>query len=205
MGGPCPILDPRYLQPQAILWSRSFHVRDGSYTAVAYIQNPNPDAGVSSAHYQFRLYDSENILVAEREGSSFIMPGSVTPVLESRINTGNRIVAHTYFAFIDSLVWQRMRNSALDMTIQNKDIADIDTLPRVNAEVTNTSITDMINPSFVVTIYDPSGNAFAASQTVLSRLAAGSTAHIVFTWPDPFGMSVGRVEIMPVSAPVTLE
>src|SRR5271163_398052 len=65
-GGPCLILDDSYLEPHAILWARSFHVRDGSYNAVAYIQNPNPNAGVVSAGYQFSLYDSENVLVAQK-------------------------------------------------------------------------------------------------------------------------------------------
>src|ERR1700683_2811708 len=78
-GGPCLILNDSYLQPSAVLWARAFQVRDGSYNAVAYIQNPNANAGVISANYQFSLYDSENVLIAERSGTTYIMPGGITP------------------------------------------------------------------------------------------------------------------------------
>src|SRR3989344_7429415 len=40
-GGPCLLLDERTLVPHAVVWSRSFEVRDGTYSAVAYIENPN--------------------------------------------------------------------------------------------------------------------------------------------------------------------
>lgn len=204
MGGPCLTLDARYLQPHATLWARSFKVRDGTYNALAYIQNPNRDAGTPLARYRFSLYDSANVLIAEREGASFIMPGSVTPIFESRIDTGNRIVAHTYFEFVDPLIWKRMRNSAIAISVGNKEISDVATSPRVSAEATNSSVSDILDPSFIAIVYDPSGNAFAASQTALSRLAAGGVAPIVFTWSDPYGVSVGRVDITPVSAPISV-
>src|SRR3989344_2514809 len=92
--GPCSILDERYITPYAVMWARSFEVRSGSYTAVAYIGNPNPEAGVALAHYRFGLYDSQNILIAERVGATFIMPGGITPVLEGGIDpAGNAFAA----------------------------------------------------------------------------------------------------------------
>src|SRR5262245_42578779 len=81
-GGSCPLLDERLLSPHAILWARQFSVRDGSYNVIAYVENPNENAGVKVAPYRFRLYDDRNILVAEREGAGFIMPGTVTPIFE---------------------------------------------------------------------------------------------------------------------------
>ncbi len=177
-------------------------MRDGTYNALANIQNPNKDAGTALIHYRFSLYDSSNILVAEREGQSFIMPGSVTPIFEARIDTGNRTVAHTYFEFREPLVWKNMSNTATAISIHNKEISDVAGTPRVSAEAKNSSVADILNPTFIAIVYDPSGNAFAASQTTLTLLASEGTAQIVFTWPDPFGTSVGRIDITPVAAPV---
>ncbi len=202
VGGPCLTLDARALQPYAVLWTRSFRVRDGLYNAVAYIQNPNSGAGVPAVSYTFSLYDSQNILIAERQGTTFIMPGGVTPIFESAIDTGNRIVAHTYFEFTDPLVWKKMQDTASAISIDNKQIADVSTAPRVTAQALNTSVNDIVGPSFVAIVFDPSGNAFAASQTSVTRFVAGTSALLTFTWPEPFGSSVGRVDIVPVSAPV---
>ena len=202
-GGPCPILDERTLQPVAILWARSFSVRDGSYNAIAYIQNPNGGAGVMHAHYRFGLYDENNVLVAERFGDTFIMPGTITPVLEGRIDTGNRVVAHAYFQLTDpSLVWQRLQNPAAQIKVNNVELSDETTEPRLTATVVNNSVVDLTNISFTAVIFDPAGNAFAGSGTILPQLNAGDTAPVVFTWPDPFNIQTGRIDIIPIAAPI---
>ena len=185
-GGPCPILDEWSLQPHAVLWARSFRVRDGSYNAAAYIQNPNRNAGVLQARYHFGLYDAQNILVAERDGIAYIMPSGITPIIESRINTGNRIVARTYFEFTGPLTWERLANAADPIRINNKKIVDPSNAPRLVAEAQNTSVSDITNVSFSAVVFDPSGNAFAVSATAVSRLKAGETIPLTFTWPDAF-------------------
>ena len=200
-GGICPLLDDRALQPHATLWARSFRIRDGSYNAAAYVQNPNQNAGVRTARYHFGLYDAQNILVAERDGSMYIMPGAITPVLESRITTGNRIVAHTYFEFTEALRWERMQNNALPLIITNKELSNVLAAPRLSATVRNSAVADSTDLSFVAVIFDPAGNAFAASETTLERLPDGESAQIVFTWPDPFAVQSGRIDIIPLVAP----
>jgi len=200
-GGPCLALDPRTLSPHAVLWARSFKVRDGTYTAVAAIQNPNQDAGVADVSYRFSLYDSDNVLVAEREGDMFIMPGAVTPVLEARIDTGNRIVAHTYFQFTNPLAWERMHNTASVLGVSGKQLTNTDSVPRLTAIAENSAVTDVLSPVFIAVVYDGAGNAFAASETQLDRLNAGASANLIFTWPAPFATGAARIDIMPVLAP----
>jgi len=46
---------------------------------------------------------------------------------------------------------------------------------RLSANVTNTSVADLRDLSFVAVIFDPAGNAFAASATALQRLDARQT------------------------------
>ncbi len=200
-GGPCPLLDTGSLSPSAVLWTRSFYVRSGSYDAVAYIQNPNQDAGARAVPYRFGLYDEHNVLIAERTGMTFLMPGGITPVFEGAIDTGNRVVSHTYFDFTEPVIWERMADTSGAISVSNTQISDVTTSPRVTANVLNTSVAGIQSMAFVVIISDPAGNAFAASQTALTELAAGESRQVIFTWPSPFNITVGKVQIVPLTAP----
>jgi len=199
--GPCTILDERALQPSSVLWSRAFSVRGGLYSAVAYIENPNDGAGVRAVNYRFGLYDQNNVLIAERKGTTFIMPGGITPVFEGGIGTGNRIVARTYFEFSSSLVWERVENAASVLSISNKNSSAVESTPRLTGMVKNTSVAPILDPSFIAVIFDPAGNAFAASATTLPRLEPNEEKEVVFTWPDPFPAVVGRIDILPLLPP----
>src|SRR3989338_1194931 len=200
-GGPCLILDERALSPISVLWSRSFKIRDGYYTSVAYLQNANDNAGIRALKYKFGLYDSRNVLIAEREGTTFVMPAGITPIFESAIDTGNREVAHTYIEFTETPLWERASDPAAVITMNNKEISDITSAPRLEASVTNTSVAPLSDLSFIAAIFTTSGNAFAASKTTLSGLSAGEQEKIVFTWPEAFEFRVGRIDIFPLAMP----
>ena len=214
-GGPCPVADVRTLMSPAVMWARSFAVREavlqsgngesGVYNTVAYIENPNDDVGVLRAPYRLKLYDEQNVLVAEREGVAFIMPGSVTPVFEGQIETGNRIVAHTFFEFSEELKWERLQNIGRFVEVGNKVLENTGTSPRGSARVTNTSVYALRDVVFVAVVFDSVGNAVTASQTAMPRIEAGEAANIVFSWPRPFGGRAVRLDVVPVVAPETVQ
>lgn len=200
--GPCSELDPRYLQPATVMWARSFPVRADTYTAVAYVENPNPNAGVERAHYKIGLYDSGNVLIAEREGEMFIMPGSITPVLETGIYTGNREVVHTYFQITNpSLIWKEASSPAQKIKISNQSLSNFEFVPRIDAQAQNASLDTVRNTLFVTVLFDPVGNAFAASGTALAELQPNASAPISFSWPSSFATPVGRIDIIPLLPP----
>ncbi len=200
-GGNCPLLDERTLIPHAVQWARAFPVRDGTWSAVAYVENPNDEGGVVSVPYRFKLYDDRNILVAEREGATYIMPSAVTPIFEGGIETGNRSVARAYFEFAAPLVWERVKDTSRVIDVTSKTVTDAETTPRVTAIVHNTSVADAKDVQFVSIVFDPSGNAIAASRTEIPRLAADEQQTIIFSWPDPFTLAVGRLDVIPLRAP----
>lgn len=199
--GPCALLDERQLIPHAIQWARAFSVRDGTWSAVTYIENPNNAAGIVLAPYRFKLYDDRNILVAEREGASYIMPGSVTPIYEGGFDTGNRKVSRTYFEFSAPLVWERMYDTSRAITITGKSLLDTNSAPRVIAIAENTAVMEAREVHFVAVVFDPAGNAIASSRTIVPVLAPGSRENLVFTWPEAFTSPVGRVDVLPLRAP----
>ncbi len=200
-GGPCALLDERSLTPSSSLWSRSFRVRDGSYNAIALIQNPNTEAGVRAVQYRFGLYDERNIFVAERTGTAFLMPGAITPIFEGAIDTGNRVVTRTYFDLTSPVTWERLVDMSEVIEISNTSSEDLTTAPRVRADVKNTSVAPVKDIVLIAVLYDPAGNAFAVSQTALTELRAGEQREITFTWPNPLTIALGRIQVLPVVAP----
>lgn len=211
-GGPCLLMDEQRLAPSAIVWTRAFRVRQSvvgtstqsgaRYNAVAYVENPNELAGVMIAPYRFSLYDSENVLVAEREGVGFISPGGVTPIFEGNIDTGNRVVLRTQFTFTSDVSWARTFRTTDGVTVSNIRTNDLDTTPRIQATITNASAATVLDTEFVIVVFDRGDNAFAGSATRLDRIDSGETQEVVFTWPDPFPSVVGKIEILPVRTPV---
>lgn len=201
MGGPCPLVNTSTLSPSSVLWSRPFKIRDGSYSVTSYIENPNEHAGVENISYLFRLYDSNNLLVAERTGETFVMPGGITPVYEADIDTGQRNVTRAFFQFTSRALWLSLDDFAKDIRVSDRVLTDEIGVPRLQAKVENTSVSTLRKISFVATVFDTAGNAFASSATTLERLSAGETTEIVFTWPNPFVLQVGRIDIIPLVAP----
>lgn len=201
-GGPCNLLDERSLIPHSVEWSRSFSVRDGAYNAVAYIENPNEEAGVRAAPYRFRVYDTDNVIIAEYEGTTFIMPGEITPVFAGPFSTGRRVVSRTYFEFSAPLVWERMQNSSGVISVSNERITDTASMPRVSATAENSSVSEVKNVTFIAVLFDAAGNAIAASQTLLASIPSRGRSEIVFTWPSAFSVVPARVDISVLTPPV---
>jgi hypothetical protein len=151
--------------------------------------------------YRFKLYDDRNILVAERVGTTFVMPNSVTPVYEGGIETGNRIASRTYFEFAAPFVWERVVGTAEAMVITGKSMTDPGTTPRVTATAENTAVSDVRDMQFVAVVFDPGGNAIGASRTIIPLLRGGERKELVFTWPDPFLSAIGRIDVIPLRMP----
>lgn len=209
-GGPCRLLDERTLLPTTIVWSRAMPVRlpgeeQGSFSAVAYVENPNVNAGVMEAPYIFRLYDENNVLVAEVEGVTPIMPGTVTPVFVGGINTGFRKATRVFFEFTAPLVWHRLYDATEPITVPTKEIVNVQTEPRLNTVIKNGSVVDLRNTQFVAIIFDTAGNAFAGSATEVQFLERGKQLNVSFTWPDPFPYLPGRIDVLPIMKPLLQE
>lgn len=201
LGGPCQALDSERVASETVLWSRAFPVRPGEYAAVAYIQNPNRDAAALLVPYRFSLYDSANVLVAEREGVVTIMPGGITPVYEGKITTGNRVVARTFFELTGSVNWVRAGNPAAALLTSNTKVTADSATPTIAVDVRNTDVSARKQVAIVAVVFDSLGNAFAASRTLIPELAGDEEKHIVFTWPDSFAANPVRTDIIPVMVP----
>ena len=201
LGGPCELRDPLTLKPVTVLWTRSFKLLPGIYSAVAYLENPNIDTGSERVFYTLRLYDKDGVQVTERSGEAFLPPQAIVPVFESNIQTGNRIPVRAALTMQTGAEWKRMKRFADDMVIRDQQNSEMDNRPRVKGSVANVGLEHLRKVSVVAVVFDEAGNAVGASRTVIDDLPAGSTREAVFTWPAPFTSYVSRVDIIPLSNP----
>ena len=201
-GGVCALYCPFQITPPSVLWSRSFEVAPGVYNAIAYVDNPNFQAGTMEVSYSFKLFDERNILVAERVGKTFIAPSKTNPIFEGGIQTGERIPVRTFFELTGAPIWLRFSNQTSLLSTSQYSVRDEEFAPKLDVRLTNASpAEDVRDVEVVATAFGEDGNAIGVSRTVVDLLERDSTVPLVFTWPTPFGAPATRFEIIPRLSP----
>ena len=183
-GGICQRACSFNVEPLNILWTRPFEVRPGSYDVAAFVSNPNTLLGVSSLVYRFKIYDADNILVAIKEGQTFVNPGENFVVFESNVAVGQRRPQRATIEF-ESAVWNRVEKSVPFLKADKKEFANAP-FPRLSAEIQNKSIFDVGDIYAASVLFDENGNALGVSQIKIDGLKAEGAKTISFTWPVPF-------------------
>ncbi len=183
-GGPCtPCLGE--IKDISEKWARFFKSREGFYDTAALIENSNLFAGISSAKYRFKLYDANNVLIAIREGSTFINPGENQVIFESNIFTGPRTPRDAYLEFDAEKNWKYIKKEQPFLSVVKKDFINTP-FPRLSVEVHNERFDDVKNVLVSAVLYDAEGNAQGVSATKIDMIPAESTQTAFLTWPVPF-------------------
>ena len=155
---------------------------------MAYVENQNKNSGVIEANYEFRIYDTDNLLIGRRQGSTFIPPNKQFAIFEPRYDFGQSKVKSVSFEFTGPFTWIKkeptINNLALfvnDITIGN-DIKS----PSLTATIKNESIYEIPSFEVVAILYDENHNAINASKTVKDGLRSNDSLPVFFTWPEAF-------------------
>lgn len=196
-GGPCVFLHESQIQNIAILWSRSFEVIPGLYNSVAQVDNPNFSAGAINVPYSFKLFDSNNILVAERQGSTYVSPNDIIFVFEGGIETGERTPTRTFFEFLEEPKWERVSDPIKGLEVKSRVLSNEEMAPRIDAVIQNQSFRDIFDIEIIATIFNANDIAIASSRTVIDVLPKQSSQSVTFTWPQKFSNPASRIEIIP--------
>lgn len=196
-GGSCARFCAFEVSPPSVSFARTLPVARGVYNVIAYVLNPNVGASADRVPYSVRVFDEENVLIAERKGETFLTANSVNPIFEPSIVAGERTPARTFFEFTGEPVWERSVLSAQPFAVRSLVITDERSSPRLTAEVENLLAERLDSVEVVATLFDADGNALATSRTVVESLGKHETVPVVFTWPEPFARPVARIDVMP--------
>lgn len=204
-GGSCQYLCQSQVSDPIILFSRSFEVVPGVYNSVAYVENPNFDSAVQNFDYTFKLFDGSNSVITERSGRSFLTPGGISPIFEGGIVTEGNVPTRTFFEFSSELNWTRAQGGIESpLVIKDRRLQQVDTRPRIDATLENTSVSDEKNIEVIVAVFNAFGNIIATSRTFVDDLPRRTRAPLVFTWPLPFAQELEAC-IIPVDVMLLLD
>ncbi|HEY0908320.1 MAG TPA: hypothetical protein VGE35_03155 [Candidatus Paceibacterota bacterium] len=199
-GGKCARLCPADFSEAKVLWSYSSQVVPGVYNALAYAQNPNQNVEIASLGYTFKLYDSEGILVAEKNGTTFVPAGQKFVVFQAGIQTGTRVPARTTFEFTGTPAW---RPGAVLSKIRTLNVElEQDGAPSAEVRIKNDAVDQAFsNIDAYVVLYDRDDNRVAFSKTVIEKIGVSETQTLYFTWPGAFVRPVVRTEVIFMARP----
>ncbi len=204
-GGICDRLCQSQVSEPVILWSRAFHVVGGLYNLVAYVENQNKNGAVQNAQYEFRVYDTNNLLIGRREGSTFIPPNQRFAVFESRFDAGKSTVKTVTFEMKSPFEWVKKNPTIqtlpihVDRILLGSDPAS----PTLSARMTNDSIYDLPAFDVITILYNAEHNAINASKTYRDGLPSGGAVPLLFTWPEPFSEAPITEDVLPQINPFT--
>jgi hypothetical protein len=193
-GGPCQpcVVNPKEL---VALWTRVLSTdKEGVYEAASLIKNPNLFYGLSLFKYTFKLYDSNNILVAVKEGQTYLNPNEKFVVFATDIDTGQRKPVRAFVEIEPVSEWEYVEVGKKPLLVSSKNFINIP-FPRLEAKLFNESLFFLKDISAVGVLYDDRGNAIGVSSTKVDSVAPESTANFAFTWPSPFSQSPVSTEI----------
>ncbi len=192
-GGSCSLVCSEQVKDATVTWARAFQTSPHSYTAAAYIQNNSGETAARNVQYAFQLYDADNKLIIEKNGTTDIPPVQTVPIIETMINTGDHTVARTLFSFTSTPVW----NHVVHGSVPTARIISQSLTPdakRLQAIIENNTLDDYLKVTVAAVLFDSEGVARAASKSTIPLVAHKSTQNVVFTWPQ--GVSdVVRAEI----------
>lgn len=197
-GGICQIACFFEVEAKPVVqWSRSYLVTKGIYNLVAYVQNPNVNYISKPAHYIFRVYDENNVLLGSREGVVALPTTKLFPIFEPTIDVGERIPQRVTFEFTEPLVWLEYAGERPELLVSDQLLTRENEAPKLTAKITNKTLATFRNVEVVAIVYDNEGNGFMASRTFIDKIGDRGSTEVVFTWPEPFTASSSKIEVIP--------
>lgn len=196
-GGNCELICTSETLPPVVVWQRFFEVENNVYNLLAYVENPNPSAGVKELGYKFTLYNRDNVPIAEKTGFFRLRPKSVVPIIENGINTKNQSPERVTFEILDDYLFEKEQPRPNVLIIKNENYRSGPT-PRVTATIDSISLNPIEDISVIVLLYDVFDNVVGSSSTYIEKIDGEGSESIVFTWPNRFREDVTRLEIIPI-------
>ena len=205
-GGVCQRICSIDVAEPMVMWSRAFPISNSSYNLVALIENNNKAAAVAMVSYEFRIYDTNNLLIGRREGTTFIPPNQQFVVFEPRFDAAKSEIRSVLFEFTSPFIWVKKAPTlqTLPIHVDNVIYGEDKNSPTLTASLSNESVYDLPAFDIITILYNSDHNAINASKTHKEGLNSNSNTPLLFTWPIPFNEDPVTQDILPQINPFTV-
>jgi hypothetical protein len=199
-GGPCPYLCTNEQHSPTVLFTKAISNGMGRTDVIALVENVNALAGAKNVPYTITLYGTGQVFVQQVTGALDLPPSTSVPVFVPNISSGNQKNLRAFLT-IDPTTprWYSLKSAELLLpVVANTTLGGATSTPRIDATLTNSSVTSFTNLKVVVFVHDETGEVIAASQTIVPTLGAQGQAVATFTWNSPFPKMPAKIEVLPV-------
>ncbi|MHB1163567.1 MAG: hypothetical protein ACYCZZ_03570 [Minisyncoccota bacterium] len=201
-GGSCPYLCTAQVYPPTVLFTKAL-LKDGGRTdIIASIENVNAGVAAKDVPYTVTLYGAGQVLVQQVTGTLDLPPSTSVPVFIPGIPSGNQKTVRAFLTIAStSPKWFTMTSdSRTKPVVSNITLSGSSSSPRVDAVLTNASVTALTDVPVVVIVHDTQGEVIAASRTILPTIPAQGQATATFTWNSAFAGVPAEIDVLPVIA-----
>ena len=207
-GGSCKRLCQSAFLPARIEWggSKIEKLADGLYNTASLIVNSNINGAAVNVPYKISLYDSQGLLIVEKEGTVDLYPRRSSLAFQTAIRTDKRIPTKATFEFTRAPLWFKSSDQLEGISIVDKKYTEDENGSALEVTLENKTLIPYKNILVSVVLYDINGNAIGFSQTQVDSLGAkGSNEVAPFTWPVSRDGKVTSIEVLTSIAPVVLK
>jgi hypothetical protein len=199
-GGACAYLCTADVQSPTVLFTKAIPNGTGRTDVIASVENVNATAGAKQVPYTLDLYGANQVLVKEVTGTLDLPPSSSVPVFIPGITSGNQSVVRAFLTIAGSAPkWYVVTNdSRIVPVVSNTKLGGSPSSPRIDAMLTNSSVSILSDVRAVAMVRDESGEVIAASQTIVPAIPPQGQSTATFTWNSPFSKTPASIEIVPV-------
>ncbi|OGC56313.1 hypothetical protein A2976_00010 [candidate division WWE3 bacterium RIFCSPLOWO2_01_FULL_41_9] len=197
-GGPCtacmiaPEVDALHISEAHIVFGGA-----QLYDVVARVENPNDDYGSARFDYTLLLTNDQGITVAERSGTSFILPLQGKYLVATNIELAERPQSIT--VRVDNVVWEKFQDyEAPQLTIRNKKFDYISGgtgFGEAFGIVRNESPFDFSTITVTVILRDAQKIPLAVNTTEMRTVTSGEEREFRLRWPVSFPGDVRSVDV----------
>lgn len=199
-GGPCPYLCAEQAHVPTVLFTKAIPSGTGRTDVVASIENINVGAAAKDVPYTVTLYGTGQVFVQKVSGVLDLPPATTVPVFIPGITTGNQKVVRAFLS-IDPAQFSWFAPASGERVVPvvtNTTLGGSPNAPRIDAVITNRSVTALADVRAVVLVRSKEGEVIAASETLVSSIPAQGQATATFTWNGAFSTAPAAIEVLPV-------
>jgi hypothetical protein len=199
-GGSCPYLCASDEEGPTVLFTKALLNGEGRTDVIALVENKNTAAAAKDIPYTLTVYGYDQSLIQTVSGILELPPGATVPLFVTGIASGSATPGASFLTIDgEKVLWYPL---AEDPRVLPK-VSDIvltgaSTTPRITATLANSDVVAMRNVRAIALVRDGSGNAIAASATLLSSIPASGQATATFTWNAPFPGAAVSILVLPV-------
>jgi len=199
-GGSCDSCELINIKELEVLSVKVVASQDNFYDLAAQIKNPNQNYGSGNVLYQFELYDSNDNLIIQYSGSTYILPNQTKYLLKVRAES-SQPVKQVKISF-GEISWQRPEDyQPPQLVVQQKEYRLLNAqepgFSQVRAILINKTSFDFDKIDIDILLFDSYNRLLAINTNEIRTLLAGQERDFFATW---FNQIIGQAILIEIEA-----